>query len=107
MAAKAVATRTNFLFRGVVDEVHGRENRTRRDPDGRLLADRKENSKVETSEEIRKKEHAHSVQFPQTKYLNLERLGNFDNTSDEEIGARVTFALEKVSTNLDTSSFEL
>ena len=68
-ASNAIATSTDFLVRNVVRVVldylvHG--------SDGRLLADRQKTS----SEEIGKNEHAHSVRFPRTRFLNLERLGD-------------------------------
>jgi len=47
----------------------------------RLLADRQKTS----SEEIRNNEHAHSVRFPQMRFVNFGRPATSDNTSDEKI----------------------
>jgi len=77
--SKAVSTRTDFLVRSVVRAYRTRKSGTLDDAsdflikgsDGRLLADTQKTS----SEEIGKNEHAHSVRFPRTRFLNLGRLG--------------------------------
>jgi len=76
----AVATLTDFLVQGVVQASRAKKSDTSDDAldflvrgsDGRLLAGRQKTS----FEKIGSNEHAHSVRFSRTRFLNLGRLGD-------------------------------
>jgi len=82
---KAMATQTNFLVRGVVQDSRAWKSNTSNNtvdklndvfnlfvkgPDGHLLAKRQKT----LSEKIRKKEHVRSIRFPRMRFLNLGKL---------------------------------